>query len=120
MLPIPFNLGGFMGIDYQSRMLVVFDGDVVSLLEDMLELEQYEDCSDVNDLIEELELDYASPWYDAPQSEWTIGFSISNPSYDQLLDQESLWWDEFNGYATRLTELFGEGDISLEAHHHIY
>ena len=109
-----------MGIDYRSKLLVVFDGDIVSLLEDMLELEEYEDCSDVNDLIDELGLDSASPWYDAPQEEWAIGFKISDPSYEDLLDQESDWWDKFNEYATKLTELFGEGDISLEAHHHIY
>jgi hypothetical protein len=109
-----------MGIDYSSKMLVVWDGDVIPLLEEMLELEEYEDCNDVNDLMDELGLDSASPWCDSPQDAWVIGFRIYSPSYEQLLDQESEWWVEFNGYVDKLVGLFGEGDISLQAHHHIF
>ncbi len=109
-----------MGVDYSSRLLVVIDKNIVPLLEDMLDPEEYEDYGDVNGVIEELGLDYASPWYDADISYWTIGFRISNPTYDDLRNQESEWWDEFNKYGAELNRLFGEGEISLEAHQHIY
>lgn len=108
-----------MGTHYSAKMLVVHDGDILSLLHDMAELEEYIDYS-VEDLIDELELSYASPWYDAPQEDWTIGFEIDAPFYRQLADNNSLWWDTFNSYASKLTDLFGKGNISLEAHQDIY
>ena len=109
-----------MGICYSAKMLVVHDGDILSLLQDMLELEEYSHCDNVGEIMDELDLSSASPWYDACQEDCIIGFKISNPNYEDLIDQESSWWGKLNNYATKLEELFGEGNISLEAHQNIY
>ena len=31
---------------------------------------------EVNDLLQDEELDYASPWYDSPRHEWIIGVEV--------------------------------------------
>ncbi len=106
-----------MGQSISSKLLVVHSEIDIETLQAMF---NEEDNLSIGDIIEELGLESASPWYDSPPENWNIGVEISSPTYEQMLDQESPWWDELNAAVDKLNELFGEGTISLDSFQNIY
>lgn len=106
-----------MGVDYGSKLLLVPDNpNTYSILE---EYSEKEFRGDFHSALDRLGLDSASPWYDSGWCEWDIGVCLPSPTYEDLLDQESLWWDELNKAKDLLDKLFGEGNHQLGAYQDI-
>lgn len=106
-----------MGIDYGSKLLLIPDiHNAYSILE---EYSEKEFDGDIWSAIDELGLGSASPWYDSSPSDRDIGVSLPSPTYEDLLDQQSPWWDELNKAKDLLDKLFGEGNHQLGAYQHI-
>ncbi len=107
-----------MGLDISNKLLVVHSETDTGTLEALFE--DHEESLYLGEILDELELEYASPWFDADPEDWNIGVEISSPTYEQLLDQESPWWDELNSAVDKLNKIFGEGDIRLDSFQHVY
>lgn len=107
-----------MGTSIGSKLLLVHSETSTDRLEELFE-DSEEDLS-IADILEELELDSASPYYDSDSTEWSIGVELESPSYEDLLDQESPWWDKLNQAGDKLHNLFGDGDISLGSFQDVY
>ena len=105
-----------MGQSITSKLLVVHSETCTGTLEEMFE----EEGLYLGDILEELGLTDASPWYDSSSENWEIGVEISSPTYEQMLDQESPWWDELNAAGDKLNKLFGEGTIRLDSFPDVY
>lgn len=75
-----------MGIDISSKLMVGLDYEDVGVwLEDQWEILGLEEGdSSVGELLEELGLDHASPYYDSGSEDWFIGYSI--PNYQSVGD----------------------------------
>lgn len=69
-----------MGIDISSKLMVGLDYEDVGVwLEDQWDVLGLEEGDlSVGELLEELGLDHASPYYDSGSEDWFIGFSILN------------------------------------------
>ena len=99
-----------MRIDIESKLMLVPKGvDVYEHLKTT-----YPDVEDYWNLLDELGLDYSSPYFDAEREYWIVGISMCCPSDDDLLDQESSWWDELNEAKSKLDKIFGECAARLE------
>lgn len=59
-----------MGISINSKLIL---GYTYADLQDWADA----DGNDVDELLDNGELDYASPYYDSPREEWVIGISVS-------------------------------------------
>lgn len=59
----------------------------------------------VDDLLDSGELDYASPHYDSPRSQWFVGVELSNgcPVYDNIFISQ----EEMKGITDSLDKLLG-------------
>lgn len=106
-----------MGVDVRNKLLVVHSETDTGTLEALFE---HNEELGIGDILEELELEYASPYYDSCPTDWDIGVEISSPTYEQLLDQESPWWDELNSAVDKLNRIFGEGTVRLDSFQHVY
>lgn len=99
-----------MGIDIESKLMLVPKGvNVYNHLSTT-----YPDVDDYWNLLDELGLDYSSPYFDADREHWVVGISMCCPSYEDLLDQESSWWDELNEAKDTLNKIFGDCNARLE------
>ncbi len=99
-----------MGIDIESKLMLIPKG--VNAYEHLSE--NYPDVEDYWSLLDDLGLDYSSPWYDCDKEDLVVGVNMRRPSYENLLDQESRWWDELNEAKDTLNKIFGERDARLE------
>lgn len=92
-----------MGIQYKAKLLVGLTYN---------ELESFMDDSDPDDF----GFEYASPYYDAPRSEWVVGVRVGSTSdYDfSYVDSDAIQQarEEFMD----ITGL--EGDLILSPHGH--
>lgn len=99
-----------MGIDIESKLMLVPKGvDVYDYL-----TTTYPDTNYYGEILDNLGLDHSSPHYDSDPEYWIVGISMSCPSYEDLLDQESKWWDDLNAGKGKLDEVFGLCDAKLE------
>lgn len=99
-----------MGIDIESKLMLVPKGvDVYNHLSTT-----YPDAECYWVLLDELGLDHSYPHLNADPEDWIVGISMCCPSYDDLLDQESNWWDELNEAKDTLNKIFGDCDARLE------
>lgn len=106
-----------MGIDISSKLLLVPSVDIHSALNEYAE----EDChGDFWQAVDDKGLDYASPRYDSSPDDWVVGVSLPRPTYEDLLDQESEWWDSLNKAKDLLTSICGECDCTLTDAQHVY
>lgn len=86
-----------MGIDISSKLIVGLPYD--DLIEGMSE----EEVENVNEMIDNGELDSASPWYDSPRDSWIVGVevgaygnSVSNVSFELVNALETFMNLGFN------------------------
>lgn len=100
-----------MGIDYGSKLLLIPDSSNVYGIVCNYAEEHFD--GDFYSALDELGLTSASPWYDAGWSDLDIGVELPRPTYEDLLNQESRWWDELNKAKELLDKLFGEGNPKL-------
>lgn len=73
----------------------------------------------IDDLLDSGELDYASPHYDAPRSQWFVGAELSNgcPVYDNIFISQ----EEMKCITDSLDELLGvKLTYTLRACAHVY
>lgn len=85
-----------MGMDISSKLMVGLDyTDLVNIV----------GCEKVDDLLDSGELDYASPHYDSPRSQWFVGVELSNgcPVYDNIFISQ----EEMKGITDSLDKLLG-------------
>jgi hypothetical protein len=82
-----------MGISTSASLIVGIEyGD--------LDFENEELTEKINDMIDDGELDTASPWYDSDRDNWVIGRALSIP--------EGVWSpDEYAAALTEMAALFG-------------
>lgn len=99
-----------MSIDIESMLMLVPKG--VNVYDHLSAT--YPDVNDYWSLLDELGLDYASPYYDADRKHLVVGIKVLRPSYEDLLDQESSWWDKLNEAKDKLNKIFGDCDARLE------
>lgn len=92
-----------MSIDISAKLMLVPDVDVYKHFESQLtELPFYE-------ILEDLGLDYASPWFDADPSEWVVGIELKPASYSDLHEGLTCWWTDYHNAVQDLQDLFGFG-----------
>ena len=51
---------------------------------------------EVNEMLEDGELEYASPYYDAPRDEWIVGVEVdcwNKGLVDLLIEADNMKWD---------------------------
>ena len=106
-----------MGQDISNKLLVVHSQTCTGTLEEIFD---EENGLGIEEILEELGLESASPWYGSSPENWDIGVEISSPTYEQMLDQESPWWDELNAAVDKLNKLFGEGTVRLDSFQDVY
>ena len=94
-----------MGIDISAKL--IYGLPYSDLPEDILE--------EVNEMLDNGELDYASPYYDAPRDEWIVGVECE------------LWGDnpsdaarEMHIASMKLYDLFKGCDVGFYVTHHVY
>lgn len=102
-----------MGVDYSSKLLLV--PEHTNPFEVVEDYSQKEWGGDFYSAADDLGLTTASPWYDAGYDNCEIGVELPHPTYEDLLDQESRWWDELNKAKDLLDKVFGEGNHTLKA-----
>ena len=105
-----------MGIDISSKLMLVPKG--INVYEHLSA--NHPDVDDYHGLLDELGLDYSSPYYDADYKYIVVGVSMRCPSYDDLLDQESSWWAELNEAKGKLDKIFGDCNARLEDVPNVY
>lgn len=85
-----------MGIDISSKLIVglPYDELVEGFDEDRQEL--------LNEMLDDGELDYASPYFDSPRDEWIVGFSVTPHGddleilYDEMIDASRSFISEYS------------------------
>lgn len=107
-----------MGIDIDSKLMLVTDYD--KTYEAVLKYAEENTGGDVYGATGELNLDVASPWFDAGIDECYIGVELPTPTYEDLLDQESCWWDELNKAKDLLFKLTGEDSCKLDSFQNVW
>jgi hypothetical protein len=109
-----------MGIDIGNKlMLVPTDQDLLHSAIQLSADELYD--GDFYDALDNLGLDYASPWYDAKHSAWDIGISMPTPTYEDLNYRQSKWFDALHEAQGKLNDIVGEFvDTKLDSFQHVY
>jgi hypothetical protein len=109
-----------MGIDISNKlMLVPTDQDLLRSTIQLIADEEYD--GDFYSALDNLGFDYASPWYDAGSDSWDIGISMPVPTYEDLMDQNSSWFDALQAAKDKLDIILGEGvDTKLDSFQHVY
>jgi len=74
-----------MSVDVDSKLIVGFKYELFCDLAESVDL-------DVDELLDNGELDYASPWYDSTKTNWIVGLEVS--SYGVTSDELTLSIDE--------------------------
>lgn len=99
-----------MGIDINSKLMLVPE-DMESLYKTLQAVveEPLSGCKWVAEAADLAGISYSSPWYDSDPKHWDYGISLPSPTYEDLLDQESKWWDLLNEAQTLLSHTLGEG-----------
>ena len=69
--------------------------------------EDWEEERDVTEIIEEMGLSYASPYYDSPTHDWFIGIEISELDLTSTSDKGD-WNNELYLAKKKLVQLFGD------------
>jgi hypothetical protein len=108
-----------MGIDIGNKLMLVPTDQ--ELLHSAIDLIADEEGNDFYDVLDDLGLDYASPWYDADRDSWDIGISMPTPTYEDLIDHESSWFEALHEAQDKLNSILGEGvDTKLDSFQHVY
>lgn len=61
-----------------------------------------------DDYLFRLGLKYASENVNDDPSDWIVGIEMKKPSYADMLDQESAWWDSLNSGVAHLSKVLGD------------
>ena len=75
-----------MGIDISAKLL--YGLPYSDLPEEILD--------EVNEMLDDGELEYASPYYDAPRDEWIVGVNFpcwNKGLVDLLIEADNMKWD---------------------------
>jgi len=97
-----------MGIDIGNKlMLVPTDQDLLHSAIELIADEEFD--GDFYSALDNSGLDYASPWYDADRDSWDIGISMPTPTYEDLIDHESSWFEALHEAQDKLNSILGEG-----------
>lgn len=109
-----------MGIDIGNKlMLVPTDQELLHSAIELIADEEFD--GDFYSAMDDLGLDYASPWYDADRDSWDIGISMPTPTYEDLIDQESSWFEALHEAQDKLNSILGEGvGTKLDSFQHVY
>ncbi len=109
-----------MGIDIGNKlMLVPTEQDLLHSAIQLVADEKFD--GDFWTAMDDLGLDYASPWYDASMSNCDIGVSMPTPTYDDLMDQNSKWYDALQAAKDKLDIILDESvDTKLDSFQHVY
>lgn len=109
-----------MGIDIGNKlMLVPTEQDLLHSAIQLVANEKFD--GDFWTAMDDLGLDYASPWYDASISNCDIGISMPTPTYEDLIDHESSWFEALHEAQDKLNSILGEGvGTKLDSFQHVY
>ena len=88
-----------MGIDIEAKL--IYGTPYSDLPEEILE--------DVNEMLDNGELDYASPYYDAPRDEWIVGVEVECYSVGVWELKNHMEDDVYR----KIPECFGDYDLVL-------
>lgn len=94
-----------MGIDISAKL--IYGCNYSDIPEEILD--------EVNEMLDDGELDYASPYYDAPRDEWIVGvevecWGVNHREFDKAM-YDSEW---------RIPEVINELDLKLYVTPHFY
>lgn len=98
-----------MGVDISSKLMLSIENPL-----DVIEKhynKEWENYIDFPDAIEELDLDYASPYYDSYVDDWIIGIEIPSVVLSDMANRPE-WNNQLFLAKRKLTDLFGD-DIVL-------
>jgi hypothetical protein len=110
-----------MGIDIESKLMLV-PRSQGALHEAVRAKADEEFDGDFHTALEELGLDYASPWFDADIEDLHIGVELPVAIYPDLIDLESNWWGTFFAAQTLIGNILGEEipDTKLDSFQHVW
>ncbi len=110
-----------MGIDIESKLMLV-PRNQEALHQAVRTKADEEFDGDFHTALEELGLDYASPWFDADIECLDIGVELPVALYEDLIDQESKWWDSLFTAQTLIGNVLGEEipDTKLDSFQHVW
>jgi hypothetical protein len=110
-----------MGIDIDSKLMLV-TVDQEALHKAVKDKADEEFDGDFHTALAELGLDYASPWFDASIQHWDIGVELPVAKWDDLIDQESKWFESVFEAQGLLAKILGEEipDTKLQSFQHVY
>jgi hypothetical protein len=110
-----------MGVDIGNKLMLVPTDQ--ALLHSAIRLVANEQHSgDFYTALDNLGLGYASPWYDADPSDWDIGVEMASPTYDDLVDGYSSWFQSLHEAQDLLDGIIGQEmvETKLDSFQHVY
>jgi hypothetical protein len=110
-----------MGIDIGNKlMLVPTDQGLLRSAIQLVADEEY--GGDFYEALYSLDLDYASPWFDADRESLDIGISMPTPTYEDLIDSQSSWFEALHEAQDKLGGMFAGGYVAtkLDSFQHVY
>ncbi len=109
-----------MGIDIGNKMMLVpTEQDLLHSAIQLVANEKFD--GDFWTAMDDLGLDCASPWYDASMSNCDIGISMPTPTYEDLMDQNSSWFEALQAAKDELDIILDESvDAKLDSFQHVY
>ena len=110
-----------MGIDINSKLMLVPTNQRALFARIKAEADELFDGDIIGAAIE-LGLDYASPWFDAAPTDCDFGVEVPSPTYDDLIDPESKWFDSIHNAQNLICELLEEVDVDtkLDSFQNVY
>jgi hypothetical protein len=110
-----------MGIDIDSKMMLVpVNQETLHKVVQAKADEEFD--GDFHTALEELGLDYASPWFDADIDCLDLGVELPVAKWDDLIDHESKWFESVFEAQGLLAKILGEEipDTKLQSFQHVY
>jgi hypothetical protein len=109
-----------MGIDISNKLMLV-PIDQKGLFAAIQSAADAGFDGDFHCAVSHLGLDYASPWFDASISDCDFGVEMPIPSYTDLIDSESKWFDCLHEAQDKIEKLLGwEANTKLSSFQHVY
>jgi hypothetical protein len=109
-----------MGIDIDSKLMLVptYQKELHVVVQELAD-EHYD--GDFYDALDNLGLEYASPWYDADVKHWDIGVAIPAATFEDIENPNSEWHSAVAHAQILLEEIVGIGvDTKLDSFKHVW
>jgi hypothetical protein len=108
-----------MSVDISSKLMLV-PVNKKKLFERLHDVAENEGMQ-VWQVIEDFELEYASPWYDANQDSLDIGVELFSPAIEDITNLHSDWHIDLKCAEEKLSALIGSDEqLVLRSFQHVW